>query len=512
MSAEVELKLTLAPNAARPLGRDPLLVASTVKGPHTQRYYGVYYDTPDRLLARNGVALRVRKQGRHWIQTLKEAGRVEGGVHQRPEYEAPALEGRLNLPALQASPVGALFADTETTAHLAPVFVTDVGRTIRLLRTEMGEVEFALDRGEVRTDQASEPICELELELKSGSPQALFDLAVALQERVRLRIENRSKVERGQVLAGVVEPAPSKAQTPAIEAEMAVSAAFRTTAFSCLSHAQANERGILAASPDPEYVHQMRVGLRRLRSAFSVFGPVLPRPACQPAIDEIRWIASSLGPARDWDVFATETLPPIMEAFPGHEELSQFAEAAALLRHEGRRVARDAVGSERYERLLLRTSAWLACEKWRVAMPQDALPLLAESLQPFAARMLQRRHRRVKRRGRDHESFTAEQRHELRIAVKKLRYCAEFFGPIFEADAVRAYTRGLGELQNVLGVLNDAAVTARLLSELSTRHPDLAHGEAPGIVNGWTRHLTLERLGHLSEAWERFEDAKPFWR
>jgi inorganic triphosphatase YgiF len=512
MSTEVELKLALSPSEARALGRHPLLAASTVKGPHTRRYVGVYYDTPDRLLARNGVALRVRKQGRHWIQSLKEAGRVEGGVHQRPEYEAPAPEGRLNLLALQSTPAAALFADPEVTARLAPVFLTDVGRTIRLLRTEQGEVEFALDRGEVRTDRSAEPICELELELKSGSPQALFDVAVALQEAVRLRIENRSKVDRGQVLAGIVEPAPSKAQPPGIDGAMPVSAAFQTIAFACLSHGQANECGILAASPDPEYVHQMRVGLRRLRSAFSVFGTVLPRPACQPVIDEIRWIAGSLGPARDWDVFATETLSPIMAAFSDHAGLAQLADAAASHRLEANRGAREAVGSERYERLLLRTSAWLACERWREAMPQDALPLLADPLQPFAARMLQRRHRRVKRRGRDHESFTAEQRHELRIAVKKLRYCAEFFGPLFDAGAVRDYARGLSELQSVLGVLNDAAVTQRLLAELGACHPDHGPGEAPGIVNGWTRHLTGERLGHLSEAWERFEDAKPFWR
>ena len=145
-------------------------------------------------------------------------------------------------------------------------------------------------------------------------------------------------------------------------------------------------------------------------------------------------------------------------------------------------------------------------------MPQDALPILAEPLQPFAVRMLQRRHRRVKRRGRDHERFTPEERHGLRIALKKLRYCAEFFGPIFEPDAMRAYTRGLADLQNVLGVLNDAAVTGRLLVELAARHPGPDLGEALGIVQGWTRQFTVERLGHLAEAWERFEDAKPFWR
>jgi inorganic triphosphatase YgiF len=512
MSAEIELKLTLSPADARALAREPLLADVTAKGPHTQRYYGVYYDTPERALASQGVALRVRKQGRRWVQTVKGEGRVEGGLHDRPEYESPALEGQLNLLALQATPVAELFADPDIATRLAPVFVTDVRRTLRLIKTDRAEIEVALDRGELKAGERSEPVCELELELKSGAVDAVYELALALQDKVRLRIENRSKAERGHRLAGVGPAGPVRAQPPAIDAAQPVSQAFQTVAFACLAHAQANESGIVAADPDPEYVHQMRVGLRRLRSVFSVFGSVLPRPACQPAIDEIRWIAGSLGPARDWDVLATETLPPILDAFPDHAGLAQLAEAVATLRAEGNRVAQAAVASERYERLLLRVAAWFACERWRAVMPQDALPILAEPLQTFAERVLKRRHRRVKRRGRDHASFSPEERHQLRIAVKKLRYASEFFGPIFESDAVRSYARGLAALQDVLGVLNDAAVTGRLLQELAARYPDPSYGESIGIVSGWTRQFMVERLGHLAEVWERFEEAKPFWR
>jgi len=512
MPSEIELKLALSPDQARTLGRDPALATATVKGPHTQRFYGIYFDTPDRLLARHRVALRVRKQGRRWIQTVKEEGRVEGGVHERPEYEAPAQDGRVNLLALAATPVARLLVGAESAAQLAPLFVTDVRRTLRMLQLDRAEIELALDRGEVRASDRAEPICELELELRSGAADALYELALALQENTRLRIENRSKAERGYALAGVVEPCPVRASPAAIDPAQPVASAFQTISFACLAHAQANERGILAGDPDPEYVHQMRVGLRRLRSVFSVFRTVLPRPACQPAIDEIRWIAGSLGPARDWDVFATQTLPPIVEAFSGEQSLTRLAERAVILRQEGNCAAQAAVGSERYERLLLRFSAWAACEKWRGLMPEDALPILEEPLLPFAERALQRRHRRVKRRGRDHATFSPEERHQLRIAVKKLRYCAEFFGPLFDPDAVKAYSRGLTGLQDVLGVLNDAAVTGRLLEELAARDPDPSLGEAIGIVRGWSRQCMLERLGHLSEAWERFEDAKPFWR
>jgi inorganic triphosphatase YgiF len=163
MSSEIELKLVVSPEQARTLGRDPMLANATVKGPHTQRFYGVYYDTPDRVLARNGVALRVRKQGRRWIQTVKEAGRVEGGMHERPEYEAPAPEGGVNLLALETTPVASLFADPEIGAQLAPLFVTDVRRTRRILQVDQTEIEFALDRGEVRAGDRAEPIGDLEL-------------------------------------------------------------------------------------------------------------------------------------------------------------------------------------------------------------------------------------------------------------------------------------------------------------------------------------------------------------
>ncbi|MCU0974585.1 MAG: CYTH domain-containing protein [Burkholderiales bacterium] len=173
MSSEIELKLALSTEAARALGRDPLLAATTVKGPHTQRFYGVYYDTPDHALAHSGVALRVRKQGRRWIQTVKEAGRVEGGMHERPEYEAPAPDGQINLIALEATPVAALFADPDVAPQLAPLFVTDVRRTMRLLSDDRAEIELALDRGELKAGERTEPICELELELKSGAAEAL---------------------------------------------------------------------------------------------------------------------------------------------------------------------------------------------------------------------------------------------------------------------------------------------------------------------------------------------------
>ncbi len=218
MSTEIELKLALSPETARALAREPVLAAATVKGPHTQRYYGVYYDTPEHALASSAIALRVRKQGRRWVQTVKEEGRVEGGLHDRPEYESIVPDGQLNLSALATTPVAAFFTKPEVADRLAPLFVTDVRRTLRLLQTEGAEIEFALDRGELRAGERTDPICELELELKSGTTEAVYALALALQERHRLRIENRSKAERGHVLAGTASVAPIRARAPAIAA------------------------------------------------------------------------------------------------------------------------------------------------------------------------------------------------------------------------------------------------------------------------------------------------------
>ena len=167
-----------------------------------------------------------------------------------------------------------------------------------------------------------------------------------------LAVENRSKAERGFALARGDRAAPVKARPAALSTEMSVEDAFKAVIWASLAHLQANERGMLEGA-DPEYLHQMRVALRRLRSAFSVFAPLFPAETIAPIAAELKWLAASLGPARDWDVFMTETLPPVHEEFGEHAALTAFAQQCAGLRRTAARRARRTVASQRYQHLVL---------------------------------------------------------------------------------------------------------------------------------------------------------------
>jgi len=173
---------------------------------------------------------------------------------------------------------------------------------------------------------------------------------------------NRSKAERGYALARGKAEAPIKARPAVLDREMSVNDAFKSVMWATLSHLQANEPGMLAGR-DPEYLHQMRVALRRIRSAFGVFAALFPGPAISPVRNELKWLAANLGPARDWDVFVTETLPPIEAQFGARGGLGAFVARCEGLRRAANARARRAARSARYRHLILRLSAWLSAER-----------------------------------------------------------------------------------------------------------------------------------------------------
>ncbi len=213
MAVEIELKLALAPEHLNQLKRHRLLKQISTGRAVTQKLYSVYYDTPDLALRNHAMALRLRRVGRQWLQTLKGGGGVQAGLHQRHEWETPVAGEALDLDALKACG-GALPAGVSN--RLQPAFVTDFARSVRLLNYEGAEIELGLDSGEIRAGNKTRPISELELELKSGDPQQLFKLALALLDVVPLSVENTSKAEYGYRLFSGEQPQPRKVNLPAV--------------------------------------------------------------------------------------------------------------------------------------------------------------------------------------------------------------------------------------------------------------------------------------------------------
>ncbi|HZP87731.1 MAG TPA: CHAD domain-containing protein [Burkholderiales bacterium] len=505
---EVELKLSIAPEDVAKLARLPLVRASARGRAHTRVMHSIYYDTPDCDLRRSGIALRLRREGSRWMQTLKGGGAVEGGLHRRDEIELPIAGPFIDLTPLDAS-LTSVLPEADGQARLRPVFTADFRRTVRRVVPTSGvELELCVDTGQIVAGESSEPISEVELELKSGPAHALIAFADALVGELPLRLEPMSKAERGYRLANAARPAPTKAPEVRLDPAMSVTSAWRTLVFACIAHLQANEAGTIAGE-DSEYLHQARVALRRLRSAFNVFSGPFPRASMQELLGEIRWLDDALGPARDWDVFTLSTLPQIETAFPDHAGLQALGDRAQQLRAASLQTVRESLRSTRYTRLLLQLIGLFDRQPWLLADDANAASLREASLLGFVADVLARRHRKVIKRGRRLEALDLVGLHELRIAVKKLRYAAEFFATLFERKAQRRYVRALAALQEHLGALNDAATIETLCSQLGSASAD--QGEAIGLLRGWSAAGARAQIEQLKPAWKRFRDADPFW-
>jgi inorganic triphosphatase YgiF len=506
---EIELKLLAPPDAVRRLAAHRLLRGRT--RPARRRLYSIYYDTPALDLWRQGIALRVRREGRRWMQTVKSGGAAQGGLHQRAEAEAEVAGPAPDTSRIRDRELAEAFASPQLRAQLTPVFTTDITRSSRMLELDADAlVEASVDVGLIRSGNRSEAVSEIELELKSGEAHQLYELALKLADDVPVSIGDRSKAERGYALARGEPEMPVKARPAVLDRDMTVIQAFKAVMWANLAHLQANESGMLGAR-DPEYLHQMRVALRRLRSALAVFAPLFPEPVLSPARTELKWLANGLGPARDWDVLVTEMLPPITAEFGAHAGLQEFSARCEKLRRRANVRARRAVHSARYRHLVLWLAAWLAREGWLSRIEPPARTALQAPVTDFSATVLEHRYGQVRKKGRKLRSLSAMELHRLRIAIKKFRYAADFFAGLYDAKAARAALKRLSRLQDVLGAMNDAAMVAKLITHGFSRVPGQRGLEARGILLGWSRGRAATLKRELKSAWKEFRGADKFW-
>jgi inorganic triphosphatase YgiF len=506
---EIELKLAVPAEAVRRLASHRLLRGRS--RPTRRRLYAIYFDTPALDLWRQGIALRVRREGRRWVQTVKGGAAAQGGLHQRAEMEVEVAGPRPDLSRVRDGDFAGALASPRLRALLAPVFITEFTRSSRVLDLDAeARVEASVDQGVIRSGKRAELLSELELELKGGSPHRLYDLALKLAEDIPLSIEDRSKAGRGYALARGERAAPVKARAAALDRGMPVNDAFKAVMWASLAHLQANERGMLDGR-DPEFLHQVRVALRRLRSAAGLFAPPLPDPVIAPVRNDLRWLAANLGPARDWDVFVTETLPPIEAEFGAHGGLADFCARCSRLRRAAGARARRAVRSARYRQFMLSTAAWLASEGWLPDLDAEAAAALQSPVGEFATAVLERRYNQVRKKGHKLAGLPAAELHRLRIAIKKFRYAADFFAGLYAPGAARQTLERLSRLQDVLGAMNDAATVAALVAAGF----DGARGrrvlEAKGILLGWSRGRAATLKRELRSAWKEFRSAEKFW-
>ncbi|MDR5822380.1 CHAD domain-containing protein [Caballeronia sp. LZ043] len=286
------------------------------------------------------------------------------------------------------------------------------------------ELELALDDGYVEAGVgASAPIHGVELELKKGDPAQLYNFALSILHEVPLRLDHLGKADRGYGLL-VQEPgAPVRAEPLKLRKRASVEDAFQAIARNCLAQIHGNERGVVFGQ-DPSSVHQMRVGLRRLRSALDLFAPVIATPSDFDG--ELRWIAGELGAARDWEVLSGTTLEQAIGAVDGDSDVIAVRQAAKDVAIANRKAAVAAVNSVRYTRLIIQFTLWVEQRGWRDEQPEKRRGALENSITGFATETLLRRHKKLLKRGRGLAELDDETRHRARIAARKFRYATEF--------------------------------------------------------------------------------------
>lgn len=502
---EIELKLELDPADSDTLRGHPVIKALGNGKPKQDELTAIYFDTPQFILRQHGAGLRVRKMRGRWIQTLKAGGSVQGGLHQHDEWETP-VDGA--VPALAqiasmvdaGSPLSALLRQPSLANALQPIFQVKVHRTTWNLRDGDSFVELVLDEGSVQHEDRKVPVSEIELELKEGEPGCLYAIAMKLLDGIPLHLSNVSKAQRGYALCRQEERAPMKAVPVTFPPSPTIEDGLQAIVLNCLAQIQANEASVMD-SDNPESLHQIRVGLRRLRSSLKLFGKSAPCPVHLQ--EELRWLGEALGEARDWDVLSSSTLARVRGT--GDASFSALNAAMDEVVRGKRNQAGAALRSPRYARLMISIFAWVIGKQWRDTSGQANIEQLEAPLKAFAEKALRQGHKRIVKRGRNIRHATPEELHRLRIAAKRNRYAVEFFAPLQRQKRLRTYLDALSAMQDELGWRNDVSVGDRLLKYLETEKPAAAASAA--YARGFLAASVSDNERKLRKTWKHFRGA-----
>jgi triphosphatase len=499
-----EIELKFAVPAAR--AAEALATIDGLASAESRALTSTYFDTDKGALRRAGLALRVRRDGGRFVQTLKSAG---DGAFSRGEWETEVKGPGVDLAALKGTPAHRLL---DKGVRLAPVWVIEVERRTAAVTEGESGVELAFDVGAARAKGREAAFAELELELKRGPQWGLFTLARRLAGGGDFTLSFTTKAARGDALAHPPRSFAQKFEPPALGVDFETGQAFQAIALACLKQIAANAER-LRRRASPEVIHQLRVGLRRLRSAITSFKSVVADARLAAIKAELKWLTGELDAARDLDVLLQGDYRAAVAQKQDAEGLKGLGDRLRNARRIAYARAAAAAESERFRRLLVDLLLWIETGPWTVA--DKAAKRRRRPIPRFAAEELGKRRDRIAKRGRHLRDLGPEARHHLRIEAKKLRYAADVFAGLFERPKRnRAFIAALKEVQDALGELNDIVVGEQLAHEAAAL-PGRAETDA-AFVAGRITGAQIARVAPLIDRAEAalatFRDAKPFWK
>ena len=356
----------------------------------------------------------------------------------------------------------------------------------------------------------------MEIELLAGSASGLFDIAHMLVPDGGLQFSRLSKAARGYLLAeeGRIDLplAPRNAQNVALDPAQTAEQAAREVLRECLDQIATNVL-VVRQLDNMEGPHQLRIGLRRLRSAFSVYAPVLQSPEMNRLDAEARWLGQEVGSLRDLDVVANDMVRREAETHPDEPGLSALTDVVLRRARERREQVRKLLAGARVQGFLIDLARFVETRGWLVPQDFGQTERLAAPVTALAGQSLNKRWKKVAKHAKGLETLTVEQRHELRKDLKKLRYAVEFFSSLFPAKRVDPFLKRLKKLQTLFGDLNDAATMRAMFTGT-----DISGAADPPIQRaiGWMIGASQARAEFgwtgAKVLWRDLKQTRPFWR
>lgn len=516
---ETELKIALDEAGEAALSGHSSLRRLRVRPRQTKDMISTYFDTRDRALAKAGIALRLRNVGNSFVQTVKSRDPKAAtpiGLFCHIEVEIPAPEGKLILDGLDDQGVYAAITKAVGESELIPVFETQFSRIVERLAAPCGaELELAIDHGEIVAGQHRAVIREAEIELVSGNVAGVFEVARILFRKGPLRFSTANKAARGYrlVATGTTDfpLVPRNAGNLGYDADSPIETVARDVLRDCFAQISVNML-VVAECEASEGPHQLRVGLRRLRTALDVLGPSLGATGIGDLSEKARDFGRLVGALRDIDVLIDEIVGPETET-----GLDGAARTALLLALDQRRDAvrqdlRAALAGPKAVDFLLNLLQLVEARGWLDPSDYARTARLTLPIGTLAPDLMAEHDRSVRKKARRLRHLDDAALHELRKALKKLRYAAEIFDPIYKDKRVATYVRALKELQTTFGAINDASMAS---SYLTGQH---APGrDDPDIQRavGWVLGRLTAKVGvqhpRLFDQWQKFTRARQFW-
>jgi CHAD domain-containing protein len=344
------------------------------------------------------------------------------------------------------------------------------------------------------------------LELKAGSPVSLLETAATLFASGPCRLGHSSKAERGYNLVlgrHDVSIVPKCAVHPALGGDENCAEALSLFVGSANTQIVANRRVVLETD-DPEGAHELRIGLRRLRSALRAFRPLNDTPALREMEDYAQELARTVGQLRDADVLIEDIYAPIAGKMKGEPGFPELRNGLVAYRVKIRDEVRQALSSEQWSKLQLYLALWP-----RTIADDESLQT---PVRDFAASALAKDWKKVAKLGAAIDSLSLKQRHELRKALKKFRYTAEFFGSLYAESRVARFVKRLKKLQAIFGYINDVA-TAKQLKAIAQEYCSNSQEaqRAAGYVLGWHDAEATHRWSATPDEWFRLKKCSRFW-